>query len=177
MARAQWECVLRASSLPRASLVPWSEMEVGRLLALSTATPAPMDILVSPWVAQRICPVGTHVLLEYGVSCTEAAWPPSVVGMAQGPSPLFSTLALLVMLCNFQWRYSRFPPLPHCQQISQDGGEEPALVPACRKLRCVLSQVSLLPCAHPSSVKWGLWYPHHWMACESPGQGVCEAAP
>lgn len=88
---------------------------VGRLLALGTATPAPMDILVSPWVAQRICPVGTHVLLEYGVSCAEAAWPPSVVGMAQGPSPLFSTLALLVMLCNFQWRYSRVPSWP-CRQ-------------------------------------------------------------
>lgn len=62
-------------------------MEVGRLLALGTTTHPPMDILVSPWVAQGICPVGPLVLLEYGGRCTEAAGPQSVVGMAQGPLP------------------------------------------------------------------------------------------
>lgn len=62
-----------------------------------------MDILVNPWVAHGICPFGTHVLLEYEGRCTEAAWPQSVVGISQGPSPLF-TLALLVKLYNFQPR-------------------------------------------------------------------------
>lgn len=57
------------------------------------APPTPMDILVNPWVAHGICPFGTHVLLEYEGRCTEATWPQSVVGMAQGPSPLHTCFA------------------------------------------------------------------------------------
>lgn len=80
-----------------------------------------MAILVKPRVAKGICPVGTHVLPEYGGGrrrCTEATWLQSVVGTAQGPSPLPSMLALLLMLCNFQLRWSRSPPLLYYQPVS-----------------------------------------------------------
>lgn len=116
----------------------------------------PMDILVSPWVAQRICPVGPLVLLEYGGRCAEDTWPQSVVEMAQGSSLLQYT-RFAINACNFQRKWSRSPhPSPTASKYLKINEKDPAAVLTCRKLRCALSQVTQLLCSYPSSLKWRL---------------------
>lgn len=129
-----------------AQVLPRSKMEVGRLLALGThCPPTPMDILVHPWVAKEVSPVGTRVLLTYGVQVHGGLLASICCGRGSGPlpSPAINAInALLLMLHNFQLRWSRAPRSPHHQQMSQVRWEDPALVLACHRLRCVLSQVT-----------------------------------